>query len=206
MRDTEMQRHRPREKQAPRREPNAGLDPKSWGKGKYSTFVPPRHPSLMVFEQACSRQGTPCLRVFALTASSVQSISSTDHSFTLLLKCHPSGWPSSLWTHIHHSLSLPYLMSSCYIYLLNYCIFITNFYCCLLLREVSGLCWVPSRGLACINTDLQISEGGNKDIHLILQAEGPFETLHHSFPTPSVSIKLIFSMHITYDLQNHNFK
>lgn len=48
--------------------------------------------------------------------------------------------------------------------------------------------------------------GENKDIHWILQAEGSFETLHHSLPIPSESIKIIFSMHITYDLQNHNFK
>ena len=31
MSDTEKQRHRQREKWAPRREPDAGLDPQTWG-------------------------------------------------------------------------------------------------------------------------------------------------------------------------------
>ena len=31
MRDTERQRHRQKEKQAPCREPDVGLDPRTWG-------------------------------------------------------------------------------------------------------------------------------------------------------------------------------
>ena len=47
----EKQRHRPREKQAPRREPDEGLDPWTpgvmpWAQGRRSTAEPSRHPNL----------------------------------------------------------------------------------------------------------------------------------------------------------------
>ena len=54
MRDTERQRHRQREKQAPHREPNAGLDPQigitPWAKGRCSITEPPRNPLLELFK------------------------------------------------------------------------------------------------------------------------------------------------------------
>ena len=40
MRDREKQRHRQREKQAPCREPDAGLDPRSPGSGPWLKVVP----------------------------------------------------------------------------------------------------------------------------------------------------------------------
>ena len=46
-RERERQRHRQREKQAPCREPDAGLDP--WAKGRRQTTEPPRDPYLRNF-------------------------------------------------------------------------------------------------------------------------------------------------------------
>ena len=51
MRDTERQRHRQREKQAPCREPNVGLDPRT----------PGSHPGLEADAQLLSPPGVPSL-------------------------------------------------------------------------------------------------------------------------------------------------
>ena len=58
MRNTqrESQRHRQREKQAPCREPDAGLDPwdsriRPWAKGRHQTAKPPRDPPVNFFKK-----------------------------------------------------------------------------------------------------------------------------------------------------------
>ena len=56
-RERERQRHRQREEQAPCREPDAGLDPRTrpwdsriapWAKGRCQTAEPPRDPLLLI--------------------------------------------------------------------------------------------------------------------------------------------------------------
>ena len=52
----EKQRHRQREKQAPCREPVAGLDPRimPWVKGRCYTTEPPRHPLSFYYIISCT--------------------------------------------------------------------------------------------------------------------------------------------------------
>ena len=62
MRDTEgeRQRHRPREKQAPCRDPDAGLDPETLGSqpGPISTTEPPGRPDFSVLKGLLSLEDT----------------------------------------------------------------------------------------------------------------------------------------------------
>ena len=59
MRDTERQRHRQREKQAPRAEPNLGLDPRTLGS----------QPELKADAQPLSHPGIPRLTFLAIILS-----------------------------------------------------------------------------------------------------------------------------------------
>ena len=56
-RERERQRHKQREEQAPCREADVGLDPRSPGshpgpKGDTQTAEPPRHPNLKIFNES----------------------------------------------------------------------------------------------------------------------------------------------------------
>ena len=107
MRDTEGERlrHRQREKQAPHREPDVGLDPgirtMSWAKG--STAEPPRHPIEFLFHTEHYFYGSPwgrnCWLAYPLPISS-PFLSCLPPSHGKVTTHSPSSHWNQVWLHL----------------------------------------------------------------------------------------------------------